>query len=140
MSEWSNMSVCGMLFQWTSTKNSTIKACWFSTKWTSSSFHRNVTYSHHDIAEKLPICWFGIKQQSHTLASLCWERFWVSIGIEVWHWCLVGTGFDFNMFHCPGHVWLLGLWIRSDLACVVDNYFTWSKDHMVYCYHIRVMN
>lgn len=47
------MSTRGFLFQGVSTLKS-ISACLSSIKWTSPS-HQNVTFSHHDIAEKLLI-------------------------------------------------------------------------------------
>jgi hypothetical protein len=54
VSEWVYMSICGLLFQWASTKIP-IKGnrCWYSTKRTSSSSHWKLTHSYHDIAEKL---------------------------------------------------------------------------------------
>ena len=57
VSEWSDMSTRGLLFQWTSTIKSN-SACWFRTKRTSSSSHWRLTCSRHDIA--------GNKQHSLT--------------------------------------------------------------------------
>jgi hypothetical protein len=51
VSEWSDMSTRGLLFQRASTIK--IQACWSRTKRTSSSSHRKLTCSRHDIAEKL---------------------------------------------------------------------------------------
>ena len=62
VSEWSDMSTRGLLFQYPSTKNP-IKRVGVNTKWTSSSSSSNVTCSRHDIAE---ICSFGVKHQSLT--------------------------------------------------------------------------
>ena len=54
MSEWEDMSIRGLLFQWASTiKIQLSKVCWSSTKLTSSLFHWKLTCSRHDIAEKL---------------------------------------------------------------------------------------
>ena len=52
VSEWSDISIRGLLLQWASTKKSNY-ACWYSTNWTSSSYHWTLICSRHDIAEKL---------------------------------------------------------------------------------------
>ena len=52
VSEWSNISTRVLLFHWTSTIKIQLSV-WSSTKRTSSSFHWKLTYSRHDIAEKL---------------------------------------------------------------------------------------
>ena len=56
--EWGDMSIRGLLFQWTSTIQ-----IWSSTKRNSSSFYWKLTCSRHDITEN---CWVGVKQQSLT--------------------------------------------------------------------------
>ena len=66
VSEWGDMSICRLLFQWVSTKKCN-KACWSSIKCTSSSSHLRLTFSRHDMAEN---CWVGIKQQSLTHSSI----------------------------------------------------------------------
>jgi hypothetical protein len=55
VSEWSDTSTRGMLFQWASTIKIQLTACWSRTKRTSSSSHWKLTCSRHDIAEKLLI-------------------------------------------------------------------------------------
>ena len=52
VSEWGDMSIRGLLLQWASTLK-TNKDCWSSTKKTSSSSHWKLTFSRHNIAEKL---------------------------------------------------------------------------------------
>jgi hypothetical protein len=49
VSEWSDMSTRGLLFQWASTIKKNSSAYWFSTKRTSSSSHWKLTCSRHDI-------------------------------------------------------------------------------------------
>ena len=71
VSEWGDMSIPGLLFQWASSIKSN-SACWSSTKRTSSSSsHWKLTCSRHDIAEK--IVNIGVKQHSLT-HSLTNER------------------------------------------------------------------
>jgi hypothetical protein len=50
VSECSDMSTSGLLFQRIRTIK--IEVCWSSTQWTSSSSHKNVTSSRHDIVGK----------------------------------------------------------------------------------------
>jgi hypothetical protein len=52
VSEWGDMSISGLLFQWASIIKIQLW-CWSSTKRTSSSFHCKLACSCHDIAEKL---------------------------------------------------------------------------------------
>jgi len=53
LSEWSNMSTGGLLYQWVSTIKIQLSMLWLhNTKQTSSLSHRYVT-SRHDMAEKL---------------------------------------------------------------------------------------
>jgi hypothetical protein len=52
VSECSDMSIRGLLFQWASTIKSN-SAFWSRRKRTSSSFHWKWTCSRHDIAKKL---------------------------------------------------------------------------------------
>ena len=73
VSEWGDMLVLGLLFQWASTKSNN---AWSSTKLTSS--HCQLTCSRHDIAEKL-LSWrwatititttliYALFQQSYTV-------------------------------------------------------------------------
>jgi hypothetical protein len=49
VSEWGDLHIRGLLFQWAST----IKIWWYSTNRTSSSFHWKLTCSRHDIAHSL---------------------------------------------------------------------------------------
>ena len=44
VSEWGDMSICRLLFQWASTIKKSNLACWSSTKWTSSSTHGKLTF------------------------------------------------------------------------------------------------
>ena len=53
VSEWSDMSTHGLLFQWARTIKKSNSACWSSTKWISSSSHSKLSCARHDIAEQL---------------------------------------------------------------------------------------
>jgi hypothetical protein len=52
VSEWGDMSIRGLLFQWASTIKKKL-SIWSWIKWTSSSSQWKLTCSRHDIAEKL---------------------------------------------------------------------------------------
>jgi hypothetical protein len=72
MSEWSDMSTRGLLFQWAST----IKTQRVGLE--QSGSHWKLTYSRHNIAEN---CWIGVKQQSLTYLSNDLKTFyWI-------YWC-----------------------------------------------------
>jgi hypothetical protein len=52
VSEWDDMSIGGLLFQWANNIQIQLR-CWFSTKRTWSSSPWKLTCSRHDIVEKL---------------------------------------------------------------------------------------
>ena len=53
VSEWCNMYIRGLLFQWNSTKKRSNLVCWSTAKLTSSSSHWKLTCFRHNVTEKL---------------------------------------------------------------------------------------
>ena len=62
VSEWGDVSIRGLLFQWASTMKIQLSVLVYSTKRTVSSSHWTLICSRHDIAKKK--WWVGVKQQS----------------------------------------------------------------------------